>query len=287
MSEFRLHPETQIGRVFLQVSDISRALVFYQDYLGLHLVGQNGEQAALSASGNGPALIVLKGNLAAHPKPSNTSGLYHVAIRLPDRTALSRVFRRLLDVYWPFQGFADHGVSEALYLADPDENGLELYADHPCEKWTGPDGKIKMGTFSLDVEDLLSSGSGPWTGIDPGADIGHVHLQVADMDRSEAFYAGLLGLEVMERGYPGALFLSAGGYHHHLGLNTWAGIGAPPPPVDAVGLRSFSLAIPEKELIHTLSARIQAAGFKMEQLHQDSFLVRDPDGNGVEILPKG
>lgn len=283
MSGFKLDPGTHIGRVHLQVSNLQRSLDFYQNKLGFRLVSQNGKNVALSATGTEPTLIMLTEILNAIPRPKNTTGLYHVAIRLPGRAELAQVFRHLLNERWPFQGFADHSVSEALYLADPDSNGLELYADRPRDVWWGADGKIKMGVDPLDIKDLLSAGDRPWTGIDPGTDIGHIHLQVSDLARSEAFYAGLIGLDVIEPDYPGALFLSAGGYHHHLGMNTWTGINAPPPPPNAVGLISFSLSIPEKDNIHDLLARVLSTGTKLERSHDESFLIRDPDGNGVDI----
>ena len=198
---------------------------------------------------------------------------------------------RLATHSWPFQGFADHLVSEALYLADPDGNGLELYADRPPERWTQRNGQIVMGTEPLDVDGLVAEADGEsasWHGIDPGADIGHVHLHVADLARAEAFYHGLLGLDVTQQGYPGALFLSAGGYHHHLGINTWAGTGAPPPPAEAVGLLSFTLQIPDGKAWRAALARLAGAGMAPEVQHdcpgKRIALFRDPDGLGVELV---
>jgi catechol 2,3-dioxygenase len=291
MSEYRLSAATHIGHVHLQVSDHERALAFYGDLLGFRLVARDGVKAMLSATGQAPYHVVLTERLGARRKPGRTTGLYHVAIRLPNRTALSRVFRRLVTHEWPFQGFADHLVSEALYMADPDGNGLELYIDRPREQWRRRNGQLEMATDPLDVEGLLAEAdndSTPWTGIDPGTDIGHVHLHVSDLARAEAFYSGLLGLDVTQRSYPGALFLSAGGYHHHLGVNVWAGVGAPPPPPDAVGLRSFGLVLPSEPAWRVLHRRLQESGVSMEELRPDaqatSVLIRDPDGNGVELL---
>jgi catechol 2,3-dioxygenase len=287
---FRLPAETHVGHVRLQVSDLGRALAFYHDLLGFRLVDREAETAYHSATGQLPYHFVLTRHPHARPKPPNTTGLYHVAVRFAHRLALARAFRRLAAREWPFQGFSDHKVSEAIYLTDPDGLGLELYADRPRDDWPRQEGQIAMGTEPLDVEALLAQGAGggAWDGVDPGTDIGHVHLHVSDLARAEAFYHVLLGLDVTQRSYPGALFLSAGGYHHHLGLNLWAGQGVPPPPPDAVGLISFALHLPDGEAWRNLLARLQAADVAVEDRlaypHALSALVRDPDGTGVELL---
>lgn len=291
MDQFPMPDKTHVGHVRLQVGDLKRALTFYRDLLGLRKVRQENGSAALSATGQWPHHLLLTERPGARPKPARTTGLYHVAIRFPTRLALAQTFQRLVFHEWPFQGFADHLVSEALYLADPDGNGLELYVDRPREHWSRRNGHIEMGTEPLDVDGLLAEAAGdstPWTGVHPRTDIGHVHLHVSDLARAEAFYHGLLGLDVTQRGYPGALFLSAGGYHHHLGLNVWAGVGAPPPPSDAVGLLSFSLQIPDGEAWRNLRERIRESGVEVEDQrdneHARGVLLRDPDGNGVELL---
>jgi len=293
MTDFVLPEGTHVGHAHLQVSDLEQALGFYRDLLGFRQVGTDGPKAMLSATGRAPYHFVLTERPGARRKPSRTTGLYHVAIRFPSRQALARAFRRLVTHEWPFQGFADHLVSEALYLADPDGNGLELYVDRPRKQWTQRDGQIEMSTDPLDVEALLAESAvdaAPWTGVHPGTDVGHVHLHVSDLARAKAFYSGLLGLDVTQQNYPGALFLSAGGYHHHLGVNVWAGLGAPPPPPDAVGLLSFSFQLPDEIAWSVLQGRVRAAGLEVEDLHDYDYaqgvLIRDPDGNGVELLVK-
>jgi catechol 2,3-dioxygenase len=290
MTDLRLPEGTQVGHVRLQVSDLQRALEFYQELLGFRPILRDGPVVMLSATGQAPYHLVLVEHRGARRKPANTTGLYHVAIRLPSRQALARVFQRLVKHEWPFQGFADHLVSEALYLSDPDGNGLELYVDRPRDQWTRRNDHIEMATEPLDVQSLLAEagdGTEPWTGIDPGTDIGHVHLHVSNLTQAEAFYHGLLGLDVTQREYPGALFLSAGGYHHHLGINTWAGVGAPRPPVDAVGLLSFSLRLPDQEARRALEQRAVESGIELLEPGEDrqvvGVLLRDSDGNGVEL----
>lgn len=291
MSSFRLPVATQIGHVHLQVSDLSRALNFYQTVIGFKVISANSDTAFLAASGKWPAHIQLTARHDAKPKPPQTTGLYHNAIRFPHRRELARVFRRLLEQRWPFQGFADHLVSEALYLADPDGNGVELYTDRPRAQWRWRNSAVEMTTAPLDVDGLLrevENETTPWNGVHPDTDLGHVHLHVSDLNKAEAFYQGVLGFDVTQRSYPGALFLSAGGYHHHLGTNIWAGKGAPPPPPEAVGLLAFSISIPDAATLAILKKRIQAAGFACDDLPAApnglGILTRDHDGNGVEII---
>ena len=287
MDVYTLPAGTDIAYAHLRVADLERALAFYRDLLGLRVVNADSSSAALSATGAPPSLIVLEAHPGARPRPPRTTGLYHVAIRLPDRSALARALRRLAEGDWPLHGAADHGVSEALYLSDPDGNGLELYTDRPREEWAWEDGQVAMVSEPLDLRALLSVASGQSDAIDPRADIGHMHLQVSDLARAEAFYCGLLGFEVMQRTYPGALFVAAGGYHHHLGLNVWAGRGAPPPPPDAAGLVAFGVRLPDVAAWRTLLARLEGAGAMLADQRDDSArqaLVRDPDGNSVVLL---
>lgn len=291
MNQFQLPSEAHVGHVRLQVADMERSLAFYGELLGFREISHNGDTVALSSTGQLPYHIVLTERRGAQPKPPRTTGLYHVAIRFPTRHALARTVMRLATHNWPFQGAADHLVSEALYLADPDGNGLELYVDRPRDRWYRQDDQIAMATEPLDLEDLLSEGAKnpeSWSGAHPETEIGHVHLQVSDLKRAEKFYHDLLGLDITQRGYPGALFMSAGGYHHHLAVNVWAGVGAPQPPPDAVGLLSFALQIPDGEAWQMVLARMAAAGLEVTEQpdngYAQSALVRDPDGTTVELL---
>ncbi len=285
MSFLRLPDTTHIGHVHLKVTDLNRSLAFYGDLLGLQEVGRDGQTAFLAARSDGPVLVVLTQWPEARPKPPNTTGLYHVAIRLPNRHELARTFKRLLDHQWPFHGFSDHKVSEALYLADPDGNGLELYRDRPREQWPWRNGQVAMHTDPLDVQGLLAEIAGEaesWSGIHPNTDIGHVHLHVADLNEAEAFYHGLLGFDVTQRDYPGARFFAAGGYHHHLGTNIWAGVGAPPPPPNAVGLHHFSVCLEDQAAFERLAHRLQEAGVQVAR-QKGFFRVEDPFGNSIVV----
>lgn len=237
-----LPSDAHIGQVSLTVRDLDRSLSFYRDVLGFQESRRDGRVAYLGAGG--PVLIELHEDTSAVARPRRTTGLYHFAILVPSRAALGRSLRRLAAQQWPMTGASDHLVSEALYLDDPDGLGIEIYRDRPRSEWSiSGAGQVMMATDPLDLQSVFEEPGAetPWSGLDAGTVIGHVHLHVPHLNTAEAFYCGRIGFEPMLRGYPGALFVAAGGYHHHLGLNVWTGIGAPPPPENAVGLRSFTI----------------------------------------------
>jgi catechol 2,3-dioxygenase len=272
----------------LQIADLEAGLAFYERLLGFRLIVREGNRAELSPTGSVPALLILTELVGARPKPQRTTGLYHVAIRLPSRTALARLFRRVAEHRYPFSGFSDHGVSEALYLNDPFGLGLELYRDRPREQWPRSNGNVRMFTEPLDIDSLLAEVEhepSEWNGIPPDTDIGHVHLHVSDLGRAEEFYCKRVGFDVMERGYPGALFISAGGYHHHLGLNIWAGHGAPPPPRDAVGLLAIGVEIPSVDAWQTLAQEFEKTE-AFVRTTDNVLTVRDPDDTLIEFINK-
>lgn len=235
-----LPPDAHIGQVSLTIRDLDRSLSFYRDVLGFVETKREGRTSYLAPDG-GRVLIELHERTDAVAKPRRSSGLYHFAILVPSRAALGRSLRRLVEQRWPMTGAADHLVSEALYLDDPDGLGIEIYRDRPRDAWRVVDGELALSTDPLDLQAVHDEPGAetPWRGLEAGTIMGHVHLHVPHLDTAEALYCGRIGFEPMVRRYPGALFVAAGGYHHHLGLNTWAGVGAPPPPENAVGLRSF------------------------------------------------
>lgn len=233
-----LPSDAHIGQVSLTVRDLDQSINFYRDVLGFEATPQG-----LRPRG-GRVLIELHERQDAIAKPRRSAGLYHFAILVPSRAALGRSLRRLTDRHWPITGAADHLVSEALYLNDPDGLGIEIYRDRPRDTWrSSATGEVAMATDPLDLQSVFDEPGAqtPWAGLEAGTLMGHVHLHVPHLDTAEAFYCGRIGFETMVRGYPGALFVAAGGYHHHLGLNTWAGLGAPPPPANAAGLRGFTI----------------------------------------------
>jgi len=279
---YLLPAETTLGAVHLTVADPDVTSRFYQGLLGYKPADGGEGRITFSATGEPPAQLVLTGTQEGRRR--RTAGLYHFAILLPSRRDLARALRHLIESAVRINGASDHGVSEAIYLQDPEGNGIEIYADRPRERWPMRGGTLAMGTTALDVEDLLAQDARPWEGVPEGTRIGHVHLHVASLGRAERFYAGVLGFEVTVRGYPDALFLSAGGYHHHIGLNTWAGTDiAPRDPLDA-GLRYFTVVLPDRAALHAALDRLRAAGAPLEEPgegERGGWLTRDPDGIGV------
>ena len=278
----RIHPEARIGPVHLTVSNLQRSVEFYQDRLGFSVQRRDSNNAALGA---GAANLLVLHESPSAPRVARTAGLYHFAILVPSRLALARSLARLAEQRTPMQGFSDHLVSEAIYLADPDGIGIEVYRDRPREEWPFVNGQLQMATDPLDVESLLREAQAdpsPWVGIPPGMRIGHVHLQVSFIEDAEAFYTGVLGFDLTARYGSSAVFMSAGGYHHHIAANTWAGVGAPRAPQGAIGLRHFEIRLPDREALDDVATRIRAAG--IDAAVSDSAVeVSDPAGNQIRL----
>lgn len=273
-----------VGPVRLVVSDLDRQRAFYRDAIGLTHVWESDGGVSLGASAGVP-LVELRPLPGAPPRPGHSTGLFHQALLVPDRPALARAVRRVLDSGWNFTGASDHLVSEAMYLDDPEGNGIEIYRDRPRDQWPRRGGTLQMATDPLDLEGVMSElPPGADTGMEAGTTIGHVHLSVADLDAAERFYSGLVGFDVTVRGYPGALFVAAGGYHHHLGLNTWRSRGAPPAPEGARGLDRFSVRLFDQDEVERVGSRLDAAGVAVEPA-DGGLLARDPSGIGVLLQP--
>jgi len=240
-----IDPSLRIASVRLAVSDLARSAAFYEHALGLHVLRREDERALLGADPDHPALELVS---IANPVPlvPRSTGLFHVAWLHPTRAALAETVRRIAATRWPLEGASDHGVSEALYLSDPDGLGIEIYADRPRESWESGEGGrgVRMFTAPLDLDDLLAQGlAHPAPQIAYGTGIGHVHLKVADVASAESFYRDQLGFQEMALLPPSAAFLSAGGYHHHIGLNSWQSAGGSAPPENAPGLREVSFTL--------------------------------------------
>jgi catechol 2,3-dioxygenase len=228
------------------------------------------------------------GDPGAPSRPRGTTGLFHLAILVPGRPDLARALQRVAEAGWHLSGASDHLVSEALYLSDPEGNGIELYRDRPRDQWPVRDGSVQMATLPLDLDGVLGElrREDATAGMPTGTRMGHVHLNVGDLGAAEAFYSGALGFEVTVRGYPGALFVSAGGYHHHLGLNTWAGEAAPAPPPGSLGLRQFEIILPSPESLAFEEDRLREAGAEPDR-EGDRVRVTDPSGNRVVLTAAG
>ena len=270
----------------LAVADLPRSAEFYERALGLPLIARAQDTAQFGHDHAHPALV-LRQLTAATPLPPNATGLYHVAWLHPSRAALAETVRRIAAAQWMFEGASDHGVSEALYLSDPDGLGIEIYADRPRERWPRPASGhgVSMTTLPLDLDDLLAQFSGePAATVAAGTAIGHVHLKVADVARAVVFYRDVLGFEEQAT-LPSAAFLSAGGYHHHIGLNSWQSAGAAPAPDSAPGLRRLELELGDRQALESLARAVRDAGCETTQGGDGSaeLALRDPDGQLLEF----
>ncbi len=279
---FRLTPAMRLGCVRLQVAELERSLAFYGRVLGLRVLARSDGAATLGARGDETGLVELRERPGAAPTPRRGRlGLYHFAILLPDRASLGR-FVGHLSALGARAGASDHLVSEALYLQDPDGLGIEVYSDRPPSTWQQRDGELVMATEPLDLEDVAAAGLGEeWSGMPPGTTIGHVHLHVGDLPRAAAFYHEGLGLDKVVWSYPGALFLSAGGYHHHLGVNTWAAGAAPAGEEDARMLE-WEIVVPSLQDLDGALESLGAAGHATERA-PGGGVVRDPWGTAVRL----
>jgi catechol 2,3-dioxygenase len=270
----------RLGPVHLTVTDLDRSIGFYESAIGLQLARRDGSDAALGAGGQD--LLVLVEQPDAR-RAGRHAGLYHFALLYPSRSELARAVQRLALTRTGISGASDHGVSEAIYLPDPDGNGIELYADRPRAAWPPPEApgqQVGMYTRALDLDDLLGTigDDAPVAQAGPGLRMGHLHLHVGDIDAARGFYVGVLGFEPMTT-YPGALFVAAGGYHHHVGLNTWRGEGVGPAPEGTVGLREWTIEL-DPDSLAAVRGRLAAAGLG------DCDVVEDPWGIRVRLTPR-
>jgi catechol 2,3-dioxygenase len=265
-----------MGPVHLTVSDLERSLAYYRKVVGLDVLEQGAGRASLGADST--ELLGLVEQPGAQPSDGYT-GLFHFALLVPDRPALARWLTHAVRDEVPLTGLSDHYVSEAIYLRDPDRHGIEIYADRPRELWEGRVGE-RMTTEPLDVKDLLGEADGDFDGMPAGTTMGHVHLKVASIPQTIEFYRDVLGFDLVVERVPQAAFLSAGGYHHHLGANTWESAGAPPPPAASAALRHATVVLPSGEARDDAVRRVADAGQEPEATATGT-LVRDPSGNAV------
>jgi catechol 2,3-dioxygenase len=284
-----IDPALRIGSVELAVSDLPRSTDFYERVLGLPLIANEADRATFGSDPERPALLLSKIE-APTPLSPHSTGLFHVAWLHPSRAALAASVRRIVGQRWPMEGAADHGVSEALYLSDPDGLGIEVYADRPRARWEREAGGhgVKMVSLPLHLEDLLAEDQGgPVPLIAAGTGIGHVHLKVADVPRANAFYRDALGFEQQAQ-IPSAAFLSAGGYHHHIGLNSWQSQGAGPPLHTAPGLREVRFELSDANAVEAVEQKQAERSGDISARSEDDgrqLVLRDPDGHALAFSP--
>ena len=277
-----IHPGTYIGLVTLRVADLARSRRFYEGILAFQTIEQEPGKVVLGGQDKQPLLELIEVPGAA-PQPRRATGLYHIAILFPTRADLGRELLRVAKAGIQI-GQGDHLVSEALYISDPDDNGLELYRDRPRSEWHWTNGMVEMATDPVDIRGMVAEGerdAEPWEIIPAGTRVGHIHLQVGDIKEAREFYHTILGFGVTaDLSQHGALFVSAGGYHHHIGLNTWHSRGAKPTPTDAAGLQTYVIAIPSREGLQEVRDRLLAHQVPFEE-QENLIRVNDPWSNQI------
>lgn len=273
----------KIGVVHLNVSHLDRAVYFFEEALGCKLISTIERSVVLGTVNDLPLLVLHSVN---NPVPrKRTTGLYHLAIRLPERVDLARLIYHMVNNQVEISGVADHGVSEAVYLTGPDEIGIELYSDRDVNEWPLDDEEqLDMGTDELDLEDLmlqLQGQSKKWSGMPPATTIGHVHLKVAELEKTAEFYS-LLGFHITQQYGDDALFFASGDYHHHIGANIWQSAAADPLPPDAAGLDYFEIIAEDENLLKIIKSNLNEAGVAIE-IGESGFMVTDPNGIHMAI----
>jgi len=280
---FHQEPLVYAPTVELKVSNLERSLAFYQDVIGLKVLNQTNTKASLTADGLNP-LIKLEQPANVTPKNESNTGLYHLALLLPTRKDLGIVLKHFIETRNPLQGGSDHLVSEALYLADPDMNGIEIYSDRPSETWSWNNEHVSMDSRRLDVEGLLAlAEEEEFYGLPKETIMGHIHLQVSDLASTEKFYCEGLGFEVVTKYGSQALFVSTGRYHHHIGFNTWHSAGGAAPSESSAGLKQYTLLFPTEEEKAKAIDRLSKIGASVNELNGETF-TKDPSGNKIKLL---
>lgn len=268
-----------VGQVNLKVQDLQRSLVFYQKVIGFKVLEKTERSANLTADGK-TVILSIEQPKNVFPREERTTGLYHFALLLPERSDLAKIVKHFLEIGMNF-GSSDHLVSEALYLSDPDGNGIEIYIDRDPSEWKWQNDAVEMAVDPLNFTDLLSEGKQqPWNGLPADSVMGHIHLHVSDLKKTEKFYTVGLGFEVVNRYGNQAIFISDGKYHHHIGLNTWNGEGAPAPHPDSVGLKSYTIMIPNEEKLTKMIDQLKRIGENVTQ-ENEGYVTSDPSGNRI------
>ncbi|MFS0675190.1 VOC family protein [Ornithinibacillus sp. 179-J 7C1 HS] len=273
-------PTTFVGEVNINVRDLQKSLDFYQRVFGFQIMQQTDRRVVLSPDGIRPILTLEQPDNVL-PKQARTTGLYHFAILLPRRADLANFLKHLVETEGRHirLGASDHYVSEALYFDDPDGNGIEVASDKPAATWKWIDGTVDMATVALDANNLLAESDKKWDGLPLDTVMGHIHLHVDDLEAAENFYVNGLGFDIVTR-YPGALFASSGGYHHHIGLNVWNGVGAPRPKENSVGLNWFTLVLKDEDTRQKKIDRIRSVGGEVVT-ENNKVVIKDPSGNSI------
>ncbi|WP_203247314.1 VOC family protein [Sporosarcina beigongshangi] len=280
-TKFHSKPNTFVGHVNIKVQDLDRSLTFYQEVLDFQILEQTDQTVKLTTDGKTSVLSIEQPENVV-PRQGNTTGLYHFALLLPERSDLAEIVHHFQEIGLRY-GSSDHLVSEALYVKDPDGNGIEIYIDRDPSEWIWSNGEVAMAVDPLNFEALLSDGKQrSWKGLPAGTVMGHIHLHVSELRKTEEFYCKGLGFEVVNRYGDQALFIATGKYHHQIALNTWAGVGAPTPPVNSVGLESFTVVLADEVARDNVIDQLKSIGASVTE-ENGSFVTSDPSGNRIYL----
>ncbi|QFT88115.1 Catechol-2,3-dioxygenase [Bacillus sp. THAF10] len=283
MAKFHQAPATFVGEVYLQIQNLRRSIEFYTNVIGFRLLMETETKATFTADGTTPILSVEQRE-DFQPKQPRTTGLYHFALLLPSREDLGSMLQHFVSNNIRLQGASDHLVSEALYLSDPDGNGIEIYCDRSASTWTWKGEEVEMASVALDAESLLEEGSkSKWSGLPEKTIMGHIHLHVSDLTAAETFYTELLGFAVVTRYGGQALFISTEKYHHHIGLNTWNGVGAPKAQANSIGLGWYTLVYPSEGEKQAVVSALREQNIPIEE-ENGAFFTTDPSGNKIRLV---
>ncbi|PIC64111.1 glyoxalase [Sporosarcina sp. P13] len=279
--KFHHKPNTFVGHVNIKVQDVDRSLTFYQEIIGFQILERTDKTAKLTTDGKTSVLSIEQPEHVV-PKQGQTTGLYHFALLLPTRSDLADIVHHFMETGTQF-GSSDHLVSEALYLADPDGNGIEIYNDRVPSEWTWNNGEVAMTVDPLNFEELLTERNQQlWKGLPTETVMGHIHLHVSELEKTEEFYSKGLGFEVVNRYGNQALFISTGKYHHHIALNTWAGVGAPTPLENSVGLGYFTIVLPDEAARNRVITQLKGINASVTEVN-GAFITLDPSGNRMYL----
>ena len=283
MSNFHRKPNKFVNHIVLKVEDINRSKEFYKNIMGFKVLRESHKEIVFTVDGSTAFITIIQPDNVI-PKLPRRTGLYHFAILLPSRLDLGLFLKQIKNVNYPIIGGSNHGVSEAIYLQDPDDNGIEIYADTNISTWRWKDKNVEMTNGRLDIDGLLdATGDTNWDGMPSNTIIGHIHLHVADLIDSEKFYREGLGFDLVSSIPNQAIFLSSGGYHHHIAVNIWNGKGSPPPASNSVGMKYYSIVFSSIEERQKIIDGLERLGYLVVRENEDIF-TEDPSGNRIKLL---
>ncbi len=282
MSKYHEKPNIFVNQIRLKVADIERSIEFYTKIMGFNILNREGKEVILTADRINPIITIVEPENVV-PKLPRRTGLYHFALLLPSRFHLGLFLKHIREEGYPIIGGSNHGVSEAIYLEDPDENGIEVYRDIDSREWKRNGNQINMVTDPLDYNGIVAeTGGEKWDGIPKETIIGHIHLHVGDLDEAKRFYCDGLGFDLVMKMANSALFISSVGYHHHIGLNIWNGRNAEPLPDNSVGMKYFTIIFPDVDTRKNTINNLRDLDYDV--IEDNDIFVRDPSNNLIKLI---